>query len=209
MAPKLDTQEEDGLSAPRILEAARMQVRRFGEAKTNVVDIARALGTSHTSIYRHFKSKADVFDAIVLETMQDEQEMAAAFVARPEPASQRLYGLALALHRKKLERFDGDPEIYQLYRRVIIERPEIVSNYAKKMTRLIAVILADGVKQKEFKIDDVEAGAEVVRDALTVFIHPAHVEAAARSGVMLEPGLRRVLATLTTAFTKGVQLNTE
>lgn len=54
----------DGESSFRslILEAARVHVRRFGEQKTNVVDIAKALGTSHTTIYRHFPSKAEIFE---------------------------------------------------------------------------------------------------------------------------------------------------
>jgi AcrR family transcriptional regulator len=41
---------DEAVSAIAIVDAARLQVRRFGEAKTNVVDIARALGTSHTTI---------------------------------------------------------------------------------------------------------------------------------------------------------------
>jgi len=40
------------------------------------------------------------------------------------------------------------------------------------------MILADGVRKKEYKIDDIGAAAEVVRDAVTVYVHPAHVEAA-------------------------------
>jgi AcrR family transcriptional regulator len=205
MIPKSNETEIDGLSPARILEAARTQVRRFGEAKTNVVDIARALGTSHTSIYRHFKSKADVFDAIVMSAMRDEEEMAREFVGGGRPAATRLCGLALALHRRKRERFESDPELYQLYRRVVDERPGIVRDYAAAMTRLVASILADGVKNKEFKLDDVQVAAEVVRDAITVFIHPAHVEAALRGGMVMEPALNRVLATLITAFSKGMK----
>ena len=71
---------DERLTAEKILDAARDQVRRFGEAKTNVVDIARALGTSHTTIYRRFRSKAEVFDAIVGEAMRDEEELARTFV---------------------------------------------------------------------------------------------------------------------------------
>ena len=66
---------EETLTPERILEVAREQVRRFGEAKTNVMDIARALGTSHTTIYRHFRSKAEVFDAIIISAMRDEEEL--------------------------------------------------------------------------------------------------------------------------------------
>src|SRR5277367_7086004 len=92
----------NALTTERILDVARDQVRRFGEAKTNVVDIARALGTSHTTIYRHFRSKADVFDAIVGEAMRDEEELARTFVDSEGAASERLEGFVLALHKRKL-----------------------------------------------------------------------------------------------------------
>ena len=58
--------------------------------ESKLVDIARALGTSHTTIYRHFRSRADVFDAIVGEAMQDEEELARTFVDSEGAASERL-----------------------------------------------------------------------------------------------------------------------
>src|SRR5215471_13903886 len=174
---------DERLTSEKILDVARDQVRRFGEAKTNVVDIARALGTSHTTIYRHFSSKAEVFDAIVGAAMQDEEVLARTFVDSEGPASERLEGFVLALHSRKLERFTNDPEVYQLYRRVVDERPGLIHDYAARMTRLVAArILADGVRKKEYKIDDIDVAAEVVRDAVTVYVHPAHVEAAAKLG---------------------------
>ena len=48
----------------RILAAAEVVLRRHGVEKTNVVDVARALGISHTSIYRHFPSKKALLDAV-------------------------------------------------------------------------------------------------------------------------------------------------
>lgn len=197
---------DETLTSEKILDAARDQVRRFGEAKTNVVDIARALGTSHTTIYRHFRSKADVFDAIVSATMRDEEELARTFVDSEGSAFERLEGLVLALHKRKLERFGNDPEMYQLYRRVVNERPDLIHDYAARMTGLIAKILADGVRKKEYKIDDIGAAAEVVRDAVTVYVHPAHVEAAAKSGRRLEPAIKRMISTLNIAFRSGFSI---
>nr|WP_315481284.1 TetR/AcrR family transcriptional regulator [uncultured Undibacterium sp.] len=194
----------DALSSPRILDAARSHIRRHGESKTNVVDIARILGTSHTTIYRHFKSKAEVFDAIVLETMAEESELAKTFVDSKDSAKTRLKGLVIALHRRKKERFGSDPEIYQLYRRVVEERPDIVKNYAVSITRLLATILEDGVNKGEFKLNNVQAAAEVVRDAVTVFVHPSHVEMAMREGNSSEQPLERILETLIKAFTAGL-----
>lgn len=195
-----DSNDGEAISAARILEAARLQVRRFGENKTNVVDIARSLGTSHSTIYRHFRSKADVFDAIVEEVMRDEETLAAAYVHATEPAAERLRALVLALHRRKVERFANDPEVYQLYKRVVEERPDIVQNYAVAITRLIAAILASGVEQGEFIIDDTDAAAGVVRDAAVAFVHPALVAAAAKAGVSREADLHRVMTVLIKAF---------
>ena len=42
------------LTPERILDAAEEVLRRFGPTKTTVVDVARALGVSHGSVYRHF-----------------------------------------------------------------------------------------------------------------------------------------------------------
>lgn len=190
----------------QILEAARMQVRRFGEAKTNVVDIARALGTSHTTIYRHFRLKSDIFDALVIEAMRDEEEMASRFVETDGPVVERLEGMVLALHARKRDRFATDPEVYSLYRRIVEERPEIIAAYAAAMTALIARILKDGIRRGEVRIDDVEAAAGVVRDAVTVFIHPAHVAAAVTAGLPSERMARNVVRTLCVAFQSGVEL---
>ena len=48
----------------QILDAAEDVLRRFGPAKATVVDVARALGVSHGSVYRHFPSKAALRDAV-------------------------------------------------------------------------------------------------------------------------------------------------
>ncbi len=198
---------DEALTTEKILDAARVQIRRHGQAKTNIVDIAKSLGTSHTTIYRHFRSKAEVFDAIVAATMKDEEELAKTFLSSTAPASVRLLDMTLALHRRKRERLEGDPEVYELYRRILDERPELVSNYAAAMTRLLEAVVAAGVKSGEFRTDDVSAAAEVVRDAVTIYVHPAHVEAAARAGIDLEPSVRRMIATLVTALKSGLSLS--
>ena len=52
----------EATSAQADIEAAEEVLRRFGPA--NVVDVARALGVSHGSVYRHFPSKAALRDAV-------------------------------------------------------------------------------------------------------------------------------------------------
>jgi AcrR family transcriptional regulator len=45
------------LRAADILDATEQVLRRHGPAKATVVDVSRALGVSHGSIYRHFPTK--------------------------------------------------------------------------------------------------------------------------------------------------------
>ena len=52
------------LTREEILDAAEEVLRRYGPAKANVVDVARALNVSHGSVYRHFPSKAALREAV-------------------------------------------------------------------------------------------------------------------------------------------------
>lgn len=185
----------------RILDVAAEQVRRFGEAKTNVVDIAKAMGLSHSAIYRHFRSKTDIFVALAARTMAEEAELAARFINTDGAASERLRGVLVALHHSKLAKLGDDPEIHGLYRRIVTERPDLVADYARRMTGLVRQVLADGVARGEFRIPDLDVAAGVVRDAVTVFVHPAHVEQAVVAGLDMEPRLQAVVDALLSAFT--------
>jgi len=184
----------------RILDTAAEQVRRFGEAKTNVVDIAKAMGLSHSAIYRYFRSKSDIFDALAARTMAEEADLAARFARSDGSAAERLRGLVLALHRSKRAKLGDDPEIHGLYRRILAERPDLVADYARRMTALVRQVLEDGIARGEFRIRDLDVAAGVVRDAVTVFVHPAHVEQAVVAGLEMEPRLQAVVDILVAGF---------
>lgn len=187
----------------RILDTARDLIRRFGGAKTNVVDIAQAMGLSHSAIYRHFRSKAEIFDALAAGTMAEEAALAETFVEADGPAAERLAALVLTLHRSKRAKFGDDPEMHALYRRIVEERPDLILDYARRMTGLIRRILADGVARGEFGPMDLDAAAGAVRDAFTVFVHPAHVEAAAKAGLDQEAGLRTLMRVVIAGLAAG------
>lgn len=187
----------------RILATARDLIRRFGGAKTNVVDIAQEMGLSHSAIYRHFRSKAEIFDALAAATMAEEAALAEGFVEADGPAPDRLIALVLALHRSKRAKFADDPEMHALYRRIVEERPDLILDYARRMTELVRRLLADGVARGEFAEGDLDAAAGAVRDAVTVFVHPAHVEAAAKAGLDQEAALQKVLRIVVAGLAAG------
>ncbi|WP_108610559.1 TetR family transcriptional regulator [Aminobacter sp. MSH1] len=201
------SQSSPSLSAASVLEVAKVQVRRFGEGKTNVVDIARAMGVSHAALYRFYPSKSAIMDAIVEQAMRDEEDMAAAYLDETGSAAERLLGMLLNLHRRKRERFTGDREIHDLYRRILVERPDMITAYAGRMTTLLAKFIAQAVERGEWRVNDTVTAAGVVRDAVTTYVHPAFVAELVAAGAPAEDMLRATVATLARAFEAGMRFD--
>jgi len=199
--------KQNAISPTAILEAATALVRRLGEGKTNMVDIGKALGVSHAALYRFFPSKAAVMDAIVQEAMDDEEELASTWLDADGSAAERLLGMILDLHHRKRARFTGDREIHDLYRRILIERQDMIIAYAQRMTLLIQKLIAQGVDRGEWQVSDVSQAASVVRDAVTVFVHPQLVAQSIEANVSVEDQLRATVLTLARAFEAGVDYN--
>ena len=78
------------LTRERILESAEEVLRRYGPAKANVVDVARALRVSHGSVYRHFPSKAALRDAVTERWLESISEPLEAIAAGKRTAPRRL-----------------------------------------------------------------------------------------------------------------------
>jgi AcrR family transcriptional regulator len=198
------SEKQNVISPASILEAATVLVRRLGEGKTNMVDIGRALGVSHAALYRFFPSKAAVMDAIVQEAMDEEEELARKWLDAEGPAAERLLLMVLDIHHRKRARFTGDREIHELYRRILVERQDMIVTYAQRMTGLIQKLIAQGVDRGEWQVTDVAQAASVVRDAVTAFVHPQLLAQAIEAKAPVEDQLRATVATLTRAFEVGV-----
>ena len=92
---------DQALTAERILETAEDVLRRFGPAKATVVDVARALGVSHGSVYRHFPSKAALRDAVTERWLARISTPLAAVAAEAGPAPAAAAALARPADRRQ------------------------------------------------------------------------------------------------------------
>lgn len=193
------------LTAATILESAKAQIRRFGEAKTNVTDVARDLGVSHAALYRFYRSKSAMMDAIVQEAMDDEAHLAAHYIEADGPAAERLVAMLLDLHRRKRDRFVGDREIHDLYQRIVVDRPDMIATYAERITNLVAGLIDEAVRRGEWHIDDTDVAARVVRDAVTVYVHPAFVAQLVTANAPVEAMLHATVTTLIRAFESSMR----
>lgn len=162
------------LTRDRILEAAEEALRRFGPAKATVVDVARALGVSHGSVYRHFPSKAALRDAVTERWLARVAEPLAALAAEPGPAAERLRRWLLCLIQTKRHWATEDPELFANYVELAGEAREVVQAHVQTLVSQIARIISEGVAAGEFVAADPAAVARALFDATTRFHNPAH-----------------------------------
>jgi AcrR family transcriptional regulator len=165
---------DDVLTAERILDVTEDVLRRFGPAKATVVDVARALGVSHGSVYRHFSSKAALLETVTERWLARILPALEAVVVEDGPAPKRLrHWLDLLISAKRKRAF-SDPELSATYMEIVAEARDVVKAHANHLAEQVARIIADGVVRGEFAAADPVVAGRAVLDATGRFHNPAH-----------------------------------
>lgn len=165
---------ETALTREAILDAAEEVLRRHGPAKANVVDVARALGVSHGSVYRHFESKAALRDAVAERWLSHVSTSLAEVVDSKGPAAPRLKAWFDRLLALKHGRRRKEPEHFANYVSLAEESREVVAAHVATLTTQIAEIIRDGMAMGEFAKGDADALARSVFGATARFHNPVH-----------------------------------
>ncbi|GAA2141404.1 TetR family transcriptional regulator [Nocardioides koreensis] len=164
------------LTREGILDSAEQVLRRYGPAKTTVVDVARALEVSHGSVYRHFPSKAALRDAVTQRWLDRISAPLAEVAAGSGSAEERLRAWVRTLAGTKQGIAREDPELFATFRRVTDEAGEVVAAHVGHLAGQAGRIVADGVASGELAaVDPVVAGRAVLQ-ATALFHHPAHAD---------------------------------
>jgi AcrR family transcriptional regulator len=171
------------LTAEQVLEAAQDVLRRYGPAKTTVVDVARELGVSHGSVYRHFASKAELRDAVAARWLAGVSEPLAEIANEDAPAPQRLRRWLDLLVESKQSRARDDPELFATYVQIAGESREIITEHVNALTAQLAQIIADGIDQGVFVATDASAAGRAVFDATARFHNPANAASWSDPGI--------------------------
>ncbi|MFO6497432.1 MULTISPECIES: TetR family transcriptional regulator [Bacillus] len=162
----------EALTKKQILEATEETLRRYGAAKTSITDVAKALNVSHGTIYRHFKSKKEIFEEATQMWLDEKIFKPLTGVyhdsSREGPAHVKAYIKKLF----ELKRYYAmkDEELFAMYAKVTNESPELVdesiSNIVEQLSGLID-------RCSDCANDPVEV-AKGIFYATERFHHPAH-----------------------------------
>jgi AcrR family transcriptional regulator len=162
------------LTRDRILATAEDVIRRFGPAKANVVDVARALGVSHAAVYRHVATKAELRDRVVGRWAEATMPPLRAIAAKPGPAPKRLRQLFDALVAVKRRRAAEDPELFAAYRTLAADAQPVAAAHVNELIGLAATIIRAGVKEGTFRTVNPTAAGRAILVATSRFHHPGH-----------------------------------
>ncbi len=164
------------LTRESILVTAEDVLRRFGPAKTTVVDVARALDVSHGSVYRHFPSKAALRDAVTERWLDRVSAPLERVVTGPGTPAEKLRAWVGLLAATKQGMAREDPELFATFRLLTDESREVVGAHVDHLAAHLARIVAEGADAGDFAVPDPQVAGRAVLQATALFHHPAHAD---------------------------------
>ncbi|MFZ3570677.1 TetR family transcriptional regulator [Streptomyces sp. BH097] len=170
------------LTPERILAATEEVLRRHGPAKATVVDVARALGVSHGSVYRHFRTKAELRGAVTKRWLDRTTARLAEVAAGDEPPAAKLRLWLATLFEAKRHKAGDDPELFATYTVLTDEQGGVVDAHIADLTGQLTSILQQGAASGEFEIPDLPATARAVFEATAHFHDPVYAPEWSRPG---------------------------
>lgn len=184
-----------------ILATAEVHLRRYGYARTTISEIARACKMSHANVYRFFKTKADVIDAVVERWFSGIEQALRDCTQQPGSASDRLQAYVLELYRLKRDKLAAEPELFDAYLAILEADRTVVEHHLQVLSSILNEILTCGVKTGEFQITNLSLATEAVSAATLKFHHPLMIRESADQP--MEKQAIAVVQLLTAALATG------
>ncbi len=165
----------------RIIEVARSVFAKYGYKKTTMDDIAQGAQKGKSSIYYYFKSKEEIFEAVVETESKLLFDDISRKINHPIPAKEkfRIYVFTRLNNIREL------PNFYDVLENNFITSMEFIENlqqkYHQREISILQDILSDGVKNREFSIQDTEIAAIALVTAIKGLEAPLLIKGAKKS----------------------------
>lgn len=189
----------------KFIEVARQLFARKGVENTTMNDIASASDKGRRTIYTYFKSKREIFNAVIESETDQLLDKLRSIVVRDESAEKKFreYVACRFETMKEIVRRNGSLRagFFRDVRKV--DRARRVIN--EKEIDILHQILRQGVEDGEFEIDNVKTTAIII----TMSIHGLDVPYIQNS--LQERGLDkvRIIQSITTILLNGIKKNTD
>ena len=159
----------------RILAAATALLRKHGPAKVTVLDVAARAGMSHPNVYRHFKSKSALQEAVTEIWLNAIFIPLEKIASSSTPADRRLEKWMTTLSLLLSRLYTDDPELFLMYRLLAKGNTLFIQRYQAALREQLIGILQDSVANKIYRIRRVPSAATALWDAMHCFVNADRV----------------------------------
>lgn len=171
------TDPDESGTVGQLLDAALQQFAQHGFAKTTMSDIAGAAGLSRTSLYKHYRAKDEVFNALSQRMNQRARNDVLAAASAPGSAEDRLTGVIHARIGWVYDLLHAAP----FGRELINEKNRICGGHILATNDSFEKLLAGLMVEVSGQSGDMIATARIITHALNGVLETAasHAEAEA------------------------------
>lgn len=157
-----------------ILKAAFDRILHYGYGKTTMAEIAKDCGMSAGNIYRFFKSKLDIAEALARKFNAEVYQSFAEIVrATDKPALPRLREFFLHRLERTYDHLEKDAKVLEVAEVLGSERPSFVNEELAQERIYIVDILNQGIERGEIRpLENPTFTAEMLQTALMKFGYP-------------------------------------
>jgi AcrR family transcriptional regulator len=135
--------ERDALRRKEILAGARAAFMQFGFAKTSMEDIAKRANISRPLVYRKFKNKEEILQAVYEDLFEGRYERVAEVIAARGNRREKLLQVYEILYLEPWDALFGAPMASELYEAAKRFDPEGVQKLARMRLKYTQAILGD------------------------------------------------------------------
>ncbi len=150
---------------------AEMLFRQRGYVAVSIADIAGALNMSPANVFKHFRSKVALADAIAGRHLDDAADRFAAFDQKLSPREQ-LLRFVLRLLESHLQDIQKNPYIFEMVLSTIEAKLEAGNRYRARIEEKLGEIIREGMAEGRYHCLNAESAAGTVADVLACVLHP-------------------------------------
>ncbi len=150
---------------------AEILFRQRGVVAVSIADIAGALNMSPANVFKHFRSKVALVDAIAGRHLDNATDRFAAFDQKLPPKEQ-LLRFVLRLLESHLQDIQKNPYIFEMVLSTIEAKLEAGKRYRARIEEKLGEIIREGVADGRYHCRNPESAARTVADVLACVLHP-------------------------------------
>ncbi|MEP3224337.1 MAG: TetR/AcrR family transcriptional regulator [Parasphingorhabdus sp.] len=165
---KLETRE-------RIMEQMLIHVHRYGRKRTRLVSLAEDLDMSHANIYRHFKNKTEILDAVVIDWLRSADSLIDEAAAKEQSAAGICTAIVIALHRFLKWKLENEPGAIEVFRHAFSDQPKAVANHLTGLRLKIGTCVAEHGEKAGEASEKIALRLDLLTTVLESFLNPVQI----------------------------------